>query len=354
LLVTGLRERGHNVDVFLVEGGSARDSELLDGSVTFLTSARVSGLRGAWNLSKATFRLRRKLTSSDYDLVHAAMARGYVVASIARPMSIPLIAWRRNQGVHLQSNRLGYRIERWSAKRSIMLVFNSDPVKSHWLSRRVGAPDRCAVVSNALAEWRFDTAVEPALSGGPCRLASVGGLKHVKRHDLLIKAAKLLRDRGIDAEVVLVGDGDRREELVSLADELEVPLTVTGYVDDPRPWLASATAYVHSSDSEGSSNAIAEAMAFGMAIVATDVGDAKEALDGVGLVVPSGDPEALARALASFIVEPDKVLEMGRAARAAAELRFSVNQVVSAHEAIYAQVVSDHVRDRRSRRIRHR
>jgi glycosyltransferase involved in cell wall biosynthesis len=108
---------------------------------------------------------------------------------------------------------------------------------------------------------------------------------------------------------------------------LGVPLELPGYVSDPRPYLASADVYVHPSLSEGASNAIAEAMAQGCAIVSTTVGGAREMLGTLAVFAAPGDSVGLARGIETALRQPSP----RQAMLARAQENFSVDAVVGAH-----------------------
>jgi len=140
------------------------------------------------------------------------------------------------------------------------------------------------------------------LWSGPsgARILTVGTLKAVKNHPLLLRAFALL-DRP-DAMLMFVGDGDGREALLSLAQELGVTDRVifAGFRPDPTPFYKTADLFVLSSNYEGFGNVIVEAMACGTPVVSTDCpsGPAEILVNGkYGRLVPVGDPEKLAKGI---------------------------------------------------------
>ena len=110
--------------------------------------------------------------------------------------------------------------------------------------------------------------------------------------------ARSLREQGVDALLLLVGDGDDRERLEQLAHELGVARSCLflGYQEDVAPWYAISDAVVLTSASEGTPVTIIEALAAGRPVVATDVGGVSDVVDEgeTGFLVPPGDTEALA------------------------------------------------------------
>ncbi|HEX6637457.1 MAG TPA: glycosyltransferase, partial [Steroidobacteraceae bacterium] len=146
-------------------------------------------------------------------------------------------------------------------------------------------------------------------------LVLVANLKAIKRIDIAIHALARLRARGHAATLTLVGGeapdaegAEYRAGLERLGRDLGVEPHVifAGRIADPSALIAGADICLLCSDSEGLSNAIIEYMFGGAAIVCTDVGGARDLIDpGVtGVLVPPGDPEKLADAVAALLDDP--------------------------------------------------
>ncbi len=148
------------------------------------------------------------------------------------------------------------------------------------------------------------------------RIVTVGSLIQLKAIDVLLRAAALLTAEGKTFELVLAGSGRERANLESLAGELAIGDRVTflGDVEDVSALLATAQIFAHPSRSEGLSNAILEAMAEGLPVVACPVGATPEIIeDGKnGLLVPVGEPRPLAAALARLLDDRELRARLGR------------------------------------------
>ena len=127
-----------------------------------------------------------------------------------------------------------------------------------------------------------------------------------------------------------------------------------GVVEDVRPWLSAFDLLVQPSRSEGLALAVLEAMAMGVAVLATDVGGMAEAVeDGVtGRLVPAGDTEALAAALSEVLGDRSALLEFGRSATKRVR-GFSMECKVSDLETLYEQLVNGDTRGREDLRSNH-
>lgn len=191
------------------------------------------------------------------------------------------------------------------------------------------APDRFVTIHNpvrpASRPAPDDLNAAHSLWGtdGP-RILTVGNLKPVKNHPLLLRAfAAMARP---DARLMLLGQGANEAALRALASDLRIADRVifAGFHPDPSPCYATADLFALSSDHEGFGNVIVEALSFGLPVVSTDCPSGPaEILQGgrFGRLVPVGDAHALARAMEEALAAPvDRDAQMRRAADFAPEI----------------------------------
>jgi len=227
-----------------------------------------------------------------------ARYRGVVAVSEHSPLSL---AYARKGRLHRfglrASTAFGYRL-------ADMRIGVSSGVADNMAQLSSMSRDRFTVIYNPAASGQVHAAqVRPdALRAvrGPLIL-TVGTLKRVKRHDLLLEAFARIA-AATDATLCILGEGAEREALeaqvraLGLQDRVLLP----GYVADPAPWYAYADLFVLSSDYEGFGNVIVEAMEHGLLVVSTDcpTGPREILQDGkYGRLVPVGDVDALADAM---------------------------------------------------------
>ncbi len=152
----------------------------------------------------------------------------------------------------------------------------------------------------------------------PIRAVFVGRHVRVKGLDILLRAWVRVR-RHENARLVLAGDGPERAHLMALAQELGVADSVDfpGLVEDIPALLAGAAIYVQSSHHEGLPNAVLEAMAAGLPVVATRISGHEDivAHGHSGILVPPADPAALADAMQRLIDAPLQRRLFGAAGR---------------------------------------
>lgn len=193
-------------------------------------------------------------------------------------------------------------------------------------------PRRAFVVRNALDLDRFHCGLQRAAQQ-PELILGVGSLLPLKRWDRLLKAAAELKRRGVAFRVEIAGEGPTRAALEALARTLDVSdrVRLCGRVDGIERRLRTATLLAHTSDSEGCPNAVMEAMAAGLPVVATDSGDVPRLVEhGVtGFLVQRGDDDSLVECLSTLLQDGTLRNEMGGAARLKAEREFGLQRLVS-------------------------
>lgn len=170
----------------------------------------------------------------------------------------------------------------------------------------------------------FDLAARPVAhpwlaDGGAPVIMGVGRLARVKNFGVLIEAFARLRARR-PCRLLILGEGRERAALERLAGRLGVAADVAlpGFVDNPYAWLARARLFASSSRSEGSPNALTEALALGIPVVASNcLSGPREILqDGrYGRLVPVDDVAAMTDALAAALDETPDPEFLGQAAR---------------------------------------
>jgi len=144
------------------------------------------------------------------------------------------------------------------------------------------------------------------------------------------------------ARLLLVGDGPERARLERTAASF-VPDSVvfTGQRDDVAACLKALDLYVQPSLAEGLGTSVLDAMACGLPVVASRVGGLPEAVaDGeTGLLVPPGDPSALATAVLELLRDPERAAAMGAAGRRRVEEHFTLERMVEGYLMLYRELL---------------
>ena len=171
----------------------------------------------------------------------------------------------------------------------------------------------------------------------------IASLTPVKNHATFLHAAERINRVRPDTRFALVGDGPLRQYLEGLSRDLGLASKVTFFGDqhDVGNYLAALDIAILTSNAEGCSNSLLEAMAVGKPVVATDVGGNRElVLHGdTGLLVPVGEVDALAEAVISLIRDDGSATSMGQRARESVVTRFSVGSMVDQYESLYEETI---------------
>lgn len=167
----------------------------------------------------------------------------------------------------------------------------------------------------------------------PLTFVWVGRLLREKGVFELVEATKMVRERGVDVAVLLVGGidsnpGSLTEKTVRGWHDAGI-ITWTGKVEDVRPYLAQSDVFVLPSYREGLPRSTQEAMATGLAVITTDVPGCRETVtDGVnGILVPVRSSQAIADAMIRYACEPGLVARHAKASRELVERKFDVRVI---------------------------
>lgn len=225
---------------------------------------------------------------------------------------------------------------------------------------------RFEIVYNGVDARRFtprtDRAALRATLGLPPEtfvIGTVGRFDPMKRYDLLIEAVARLREEDRSGsmpavQLVFAGDGPEETRLRETAARLGVERDVRflGRRSDVPAVLAALDLFTLTSRGEGMSNAILEAMACGLPVVATRVGgNAEIVMDGeTGLLIESANVEQLVAALRRLIGQPGVRAAMGAAGRQRVESAFTMQRMAEAYTSMYDRVAKG--RNRESEKMR--
>ena len=212
-----------------------------------------------------------------------------------------------------------------------------------FVERRFG--DGVRVVPNGTELERFQ-GVSPAPLPEGSAVLFVGRLEPRKGLSVLVKALPALLRRRPDAFLVVVGDGPERDVVRRLPQEMRERVLMEGRVpDDALPsYHAGADVFCAPAvGGEGFGIVLVEAMAAGLPVVASDIPGYREVVrDGAeGVLVPPGDPEALAAAIAALLDDPLYARQLGEAGRQRAR-RYSWDVVAEEIETVYREALEPH------------
>jgi glycosyltransferase involved in cell wall biosynthesis len=239
------------------------------------------------------------------------------------------------RGLNSDRSRAQVSLQRLAYASATNIVANSRASASQLRAEGV-AERKIAVVPNGLDLGAY---ASPARRERLRNIAVVANLRWLKGHDVLIDAAVDILRSVPDARFDLIGEGPERASLIARAAGLGVEhaFTFSGHCADVPARLAAADLFVLPSRTESFPNAILEAMAAGLPVVASGVGGILELIEHerTGWLVPAGDAKALASRLVNVMAAPGEAARIAAAARADVVARFSFERMVAAFDEIY-------------------
>jgi len=173
----------------------------------------------------------------------------------------------------------------------------------------------------------------------------VARLVPIKAHEVLLEAAPIIRAAVPESTFLIIGDGERRADLESLARQLGVAdaTRFLGWRDDMREVYADLDVVTLCSNNEGSPVALIEALAAARPVVSTRVGGVPNVVaDGEsGLLVPPRDPAAFAEAVIALLRDPGRAARLGQAGRKAVFPKHASTRLVQDVERLYLELARE-------------
>ncbi len=359
-LIRRLAERGHQLDVACREHrieGPLPANLTLHPVVCRVPSAAIRQVEYLWRVRTLFRRLHRR---QPFDVIHqlnpaivghSALLTGFGVPLVLghfvldwapTPEELAARAWRNWRA----PTDLVPPLLRWASRHqqahAAALVLSTEAARAQ-LAEPETVRSRCVVLPYAVDSDRFTPDGPPADVPRlrPQRVLYLGRFEVRKGVGPLAEAWTRLRDAAPGAELVLVGggplEGELRETLREpLAEGRARLLPGVARMDVPALLRSADLVVVPSSWGEPFGMAALEAMACGRAVLGTRAGGLAHLIDERGgRLVPPGDPEALAAAMAEMLARPDTLVEMGRFNRELARTRYAWPQIVERIEEVY-------------------
>jgi glycosyltransferase involved in cell wall biosynthesis len=345
-LSNSLLERGH--DLYLVV---RPQSPVIEHVHVPAANIKTMPLRNALDVGSA-HDLARFVRKREIEVVHAHLARDYSLAAYAA---------RRNRNTKFIVTRHVLfplsRLHRHTLAHTTRIIAVSNAVARELRAARIANEDldgRIAVVRNGVDVDRFARELasfdrdaflqSKELPGDGLLVGSIGELRPLKRHDDFIRAAAIVAREFPETHFVLAGvdtstNSEMRRQLERLVFQLNLQdrFHFLGWLNDAAELLAALDVFVSASETESFGLAIAEAMAAGAAVVATETEGAREIIENekTGLLVPIGDVKRIAESIATLLADHDQRKEIGARGEEAVNTQFSLKRMVDEIEQIY-------------------
>jgi glycosyltransferase involved in cell wall biosynthesis len=232
-------------------------------------------------------------------------------------------------------------LNRVSQRLCSMNLANSEAVAARMRSRDRIGNRRLRVIYGGVDCARFAPSTEP--SARMFDLVTTTRLEAYKGTLDLIAALQLVREHRPETRLSVVGDGSQRAAVEQFADRhgLSQAITFWGEQSDVPARLREGRIFVLSSHEEGLPNAVIEAMACALPVVATRVGGTPEIVrDGeTGLLVPPQDPSQLAAAILRYLGDPRAIASHGAAGLARVRAHFNIESSAAAYQRLYLELL---------------
>ena len=342
-VAVGLSQAGWDVHVSCIRAEGPLRSKLEDAGLVPWTCGRGSFKSPRLGLAVAT--LVRYLRMHRIQLVHSFDFYSNVLAvPAARFAGVPaVIASQRDLGdVRSRGKQLANRLALRSAT---AVLVNAKSIRSRLVETRAVHPSKITVIQNGIDLGRFSPRQDRGSRDSGPVVGTLANLRREKGLDDLLRAAALLTRGGMKARFVIWGEGPLRAELEGLASQLGLSEAVrfAGHTTSAQDALKTLDIFVlPPTSNEGLSNALLEAMAIGLPAVATRTGGNTELIahGRTGLLVPPGQPAALATAITRLIDEPALAARLGEQASEHARAEYSMARMVGRLENFYTKILS--------------
>ncbi len=300
--------------VALVSGGGLV-SEFLSAGIPVTELGMASGITHPTNL-KGYVKLIRLTRDFQPDLIHGWQFFGnFAAVLVAKILRVPVITSKRGSNIAFRERQL--LVERLTYAGCQRVLTNSKLLAEEIEALGTYA-DKIRVIPNGIDLEEYEvcpTGKGPWQDSGKVVVGTVGRFVREKRYEDLLLVARNLLLEFPELHFVWVGGRGSFEQIKTEIIELDLQdrITLTGEVEDVRPWLAQMDIFTLVSSQEGMPNVVMEAMASGKPIVATHVGGVPELVeDGEnGFLVPAYNVDAISQRLKLLIQDSDIRVKMG-------------------------------------------
>lgn len=345
-LANALHRRGHELFA------AASPNSPLVGELKRLPSQNIFELplRNALDVQSA-IELARRVREKEIEIIHAHVARDYLLAVLASKRSNAALVLTRHLERPLKS------VHRWTLSRVARVIAVSKAVERALLDQKIFPVEKIRHIPNGVDVGRFERGAQSSdvenlrrqlRIKGRLLVGTAGELREHKGQEDFIRAAHIIAREEAAVEFIIAGeDASPRKEYRAYLEKLVAELGLqsrvhfTGWLKDVATLLPALDVFISSSHVEPFGLVMVEAMAAGVPVVATATGGAREIVEDkvTGKLVPVGDVEGLAEAVSALLTDASERRLMGERARLRARERFSLERMVAETEALYKEVL---------------
>ncbi|MDP3732604.1 MAG: glycosyltransferase family 4 protein, partial [Candidatus Omnitrophota bacterium] len=340
-LASGIKKRGHNV--YIASSGGELLPRFIAEGIVYIPIPIKTKSEVSYKVIISKFKLQKFIREKNIEVIHANTRVTQVLSFLIRSScAVPYISTCHG----FFKKRLFRNIfPCWGNK----VIAISEPVKEHLIRDFKVKEEDIIVIHNGIdvdrfreqrAENREQRKRNLGLNDGPV-IGIIARLSEEKGHAYLIKAMQEVINKIPKAQLLMVGEGRMKEELVNLtkAEGLEKSVFFIPSVLDTQEVLSVIDLFVLPSLKEGLGLALMEAMACGLAVVGSDVGGIKSLIQDRynGLLARPADSRELSSAILELLQNSDKAKYLGNNARIFINQHFSKEQMVLETEKVYLE-----------------
>jgi glycosyltransferase involved in cell wall biosynthesis len=351
--------RGFDSQVFehrLYTGYCAIDeADYLDTVATDVKATRIEGFGRRVSLGadvKAFVSLTKEIRSFKPHIIHTHTAKAGFLGRIASIISLkPSIRVHTFHG-HLLNGYFG------SFKRTLVIIAEKvlaifthqllavgDKVRQDLLAAGIGNPKKFGLMPPGLEISRLPNKLISqefyGLTSSAVQCAFIGRVTQIKRPDRFLDVVSEIKERGVEIEFFIAGDGELLENCRKRITDEDLPVKILGWQSDIEKVLAAADVVVLTSDNEGTPLSLIQAGMAGLPVVTTRVGSVPEVvLDEVTGIITSLEVQEIADALQKLAKSIELRVQLGAKAQEFTLANFGVKRLVHDHEELYKKLLS--------------
>lgn len=330
-LLPRLRDLGTEVELAVFDGTKTAFYKQLEAEGinihAFAEGGSVYSIKHIWKLKKLM---------KGFDIVHTHNTACQFFAAIGKPKGVRLFTTEHSTSTRRRNYRVFHLIDRWMYRAYDQIICISQPSEDS-LRGYIGDGYPIKTILNGVDVHRFMDAEPVDLGIGDMKkITMVAGFRYEKDQPTVIRSLIHLPE---DYHLVLVGDGEKRQELEALIAELRLTERVhlLGLRNDVPNILKASDVIVMSSHREGLSLSNVEGMASGNPFVASDVEGLREVTKGYGILFPHGDDKALAEVIQKLCTDKEYREEVVKRCRERA-LQYDIQKMVEGYEMVYRKL----------------
>jgi len=333
---------------------TADEADYLETVATDVNATRLLGFGRRVSLSgdlKAFFSLIKEIRSFKPHVIHTHTAKAGFLGRLASILSLnPSIRVHTFHGHLLNGYFKGFKrfliimTEKALAHFTHQLLAVGDQVRADLLEAGIGDLRKFGLMPPGLKINKLpdkNTSLEfYGLKKAKLHCALIGRVTRIKRPDRFLDVVSELKQRGVDLDFFIAGDGELMDQCREKIQRDNLPVTILGWQSDIERILSAADIVILTSDNEGTPLCLIQAGMASLPVVTTGVGSVPEiVIDKVSGFITSLDVNDLADALCKLVNSPGLRQQMGKSAKEYTTVNFGLNRLVHDHEELYKRLL---------------